>query len=290
MQPPCSTPAKADEGHLHEASLLGADTQHSTVQDTGPCPRDGDGRLSQVGCDSKPTGNPFEGCEDLLEAGIEDWNMDFAIARTKRVPTTADAHWLPGKSDVVLFSRPDTNAETVMSGCMSTSSCSSRCSESQCDSVPSMSPSDMRSSEISPHYCNSILGTSLRAVDDGTNSPWLGTHLPASSLRKHGVVNQSYGSHGRAIVETPRTLGSATTGQCETMPQMQTVITHVALKPQPWSIARVQFQQFPSCDATVGAAHRPHKVTTISPHQSILHDGNAAINPPVFKGKVHCTT
>merc|ERR550532_2942554 len=134
MQPPCSAHVEAGEGHFQEAPLLGVDTQHPTGKDTGPCPRDGDGRMCQAGCDSKATCNPYQVCEDLLDTGTQDWNMDFAVAQTKLLTTTTDAHWLPGKSDIVLFSRPDTNAEKVMSECMSTSSCSSRCRECQCDS------------------------------------------------------------------------------------------------------------------------------------------------------------
>lgn len=202
--------------------LVSEKAQHSTGQDTRVQPsRDGDRRLSHLGCeaDTKAPADPFEGCEDLLEAGIEEWNIDFAVARARLLATQADEDRLCGKDDDAVYSGPDTDAETVMAGCMSISSSFSRDITWRSSSVPSLSLSGEQSSEMPPQFCKSILGTSLRTVDDGTHSPWLGTHLPTSSL----VPVRSF-----------------TTGQCETKPQMQSATSHVALKSQQWSAGRVQ--------------------------------------------------
>jgi len=170
-----------------ETSFFREDTQLSIVQETEFRPsRDDVGRLSRIVSenDTKATGDPFEGYEDLREAGLDEWNMDFSAVQARFRATESDADWLPGKDDV--YWAPDTDAETTMAGPMSASSCSSRCSVCGCGSVLSMS-ADMQSPALRAcpsRCCNSILRTSLTAipVDAGTDSLWSGVYLPASSL------------------------------------------------------------------------------------------------------------
>jgi len=175
----------ADICQLHETSLLRDHTQQTTGQDTGPRPsRDGVGRLSQVGCeaDTKASGNPFEGYEDLIEAGFEDWNMDFLVARASSLATEADVDWLLGKNDVVDCGS-HSDHETGMASRMSTYSCSSsyiRCSMCGRDSVPPVSLSDIQSSAMQtgpPHCCSGAIRSSLVA------------YLPTSPLGKVRAVS-----------------------------------------------------------------------------------------------------
>lgn len=169
-----------------EPSFFREDTQHTIGEDAGPQPSGvGAGRMSQ-------DGDPFEGYEDLLEAGIEEWNMDFSAVRASSRATKADADRWPGKD---VYWGPDTDAETASASLMSASSaslmsassCSSRCSVCGCGSVASVSLSSMPSpaTRTCPsRCCNSILKSSLSAIptDADTLSPWLASHLPNNSL------------------------------------------------------------------------------------------------------------
>jgi len=170
QQPRLARVVASDTCQLHEASLLRDDSQHTTGWDTGPRPnRDGVGRLCQVEreADTKVIGNPFEGYEDLIEAGFEDWNMDSLVARASSLGTEADADWLLGKDDIVDCGS-HTDHETTMASRMSTfssSSSCSRCSVCGCDSVSAMQTSP-------PHCCSSVIRSSLVA------------YLPTSPLGK----------------------------------------------------------------------------------------------------------
>mmetsp|Transcript_106645 Transcript_106645/g.206628 ORF Transcript_106645/g.206628 Transcript_106645/m.206628 type:complete len:236 (+) Transcript_106645:59-766(+) len=165
----------SDECQLHEAALLRQDTQLSTGDDTGSRPNsDSAGRLSQFGCeaDINATGDTFDGYEDLLEAGMEEWNMDFVVARGSSLATEADTDWLPSKGDVASWTH-GRESETSTAGCSRVSSCSSRCSVCGCDSVQPLSLLDTHSLAIQTprNCCSSILRTSLMALPtDGTSS------------------------------------------------------------------------------------------------------------------------